>query len=173
VKLVRGAYLHSDPRHLIHNSKEDTDKTYDGAIRLLLAGSPGGEAAPFFDEPMANHLRNGKSKVDLIVASHNKDSVFKALTLRRELGADQTGVGEMTYAQLMGMADELSLGLLAGKQQKEEVKVFKYAVRGTTQECVKYLVRRAEENKDAVGRSADNRRACMEEIWRRVAFPRV
>ena len=30
VKLVRGAYLASDPRHLLHDTKTDTDMTYDG-----------------------------------------------------------------------------------------------------------------------------------------------
>jgi proline dehydrogenase len=29
VKLVRGAYLGSDPRHLIHDTKNDTDRSYD------------------------------------------------------------------------------------------------------------------------------------------------
>ncbi len=36
VKLVRGAYLGSDPRHLIHDTKADTDAAYDGIAAGLL-----------------------------------------------------------------------------------------------------------------------------------------
>ncbi|RPB03099.1 FAD-linked oxidoreductase [Choiromyces venosus 120613-1] len=121
---------------------------------------------------MARHLSKGTSRTDLVVASHNKESVELALGLKRQIGLN-SGVGELTYAQLMGMADELSLGLLSEKSDDEEIKVYKYAVWGTTQECVKYLVRRAEENKDAVGRTTENRAACMKEIWRRMRFAKA
>jgi len=185
VKLVRGAYLYTDPRHLIHNTKEDTDHAYDDTIRLLLTGSPA--PASFYDEPMARLLPEGIGKADLVVASHNRESIELALGLRRqewalspqrELGVPihnphnftlGIGVGELTCAQLMGMADELSLDLLS-KSDGQDIKVYKYAVWGTTQECVKYLVRRAEENKDAVSRTSENMAACMKEIRRRVGF---
>ncbi|PWW79121.1 FAD-linked oxidoreductase [Tuber magnatum] len=121
---------------------------------------------------MARHLSKGTGKIDLVVASHNRRSVELALSLRRQLGLN-SDVGELTCAQLMGMADELSLGLLSGRLDGEEIKVYKYAVWGTTQECVKYLVRRAEENKDAVSRSFENRAACMKEIWRRMRFAKA
>ncbi|CUS14594.1 unnamed protein product [Tuber aestivum] len=171
VKLVRGAYLHTDPRHLIHDTKEDTDRAYDDTIRLLLTGSPTREPgrASFYDPPVARYLPGGIGRTDLVVASHNRESVELALALRRQLGSNSR-VGELTYAQLMGMADELSLGLLSRRPDDEEIKVYKYAVWGTTQECVKYLVRRAEENKSALGRTSENRAACMKEIWRRMRF---
>ncbi|KAI5780056.1 proline oxidase [Geopyxis carbonaria] len=161
VKLVRGAYLASDPRELIHATKADTDAAYDGALRYLMTG-----------EDTKGH------GVDLMVATHNKTSV----TVARELMRANTGVGELSFAQLMGMADELSLGLVAegegdpamGEKEgekaakQEKVKVYKYAAWGTTAECVRYLVRRAEENLDAVGRSAENRAAVWGEVKRRV-----
>ncbi|KAL7268787.1 proline dehydrogenase [Rhizina undulata] len=146
VKIVRGAYIHSDPRELIHPTKAATDAAYDSAIHYLLTESP--------------------AKVDLIVASHNKQSIETALKLRRSL--HKTKVGEMVYAQLMGMADELSLGLLGAKGAGKAPDVYKYVVWGSTKECVKYLVRRAEENKDAAGRSQDNREAVAKELWRRI-----
>lgn len=187
VKLVRGAYLGSDPRHLIHETKEDTDKAYNEAIRLMLTGSPCSlpmwnlpatnssttNSVTFFDTPVRPLLTGKKVKVDLVVASHNKESVDKVLTLRRSMTAEECGVGELVFAQLMGMADELSLGLVVDGLRKTrdddfEMKVYKYAVWGSTQECVRYLLRRAEENKDAVARSSENRKAVMEEVWRRI-----
>jgi proline dehydrogenase len=46
-------------------------------------------------------------------------------------------------------------------------RVVKYAVWGETGECVKYLLRRAEENLDAVGRSRENWTATVEELKKR------
>lgn len=200
MKLVRGAYLHTDPRHLIHNTKEDTDYAYNDAIRLLVTGSPAPKPirASFYHEPMARLLPEGIGKADLVVASHNRESIELALGLRhQELALDlkrrewasrlaresddfhdpddfipDIGVGELTCAQLMGMADELSLDILS-KSDGQDIKVYKYAVWGTTQECVKYLVRRAEENRDAVSRTSENMAACMKEIRRRMGFAGV
>lgn len=187
VKLVRGAYLGSDPRHLIHETKEDTDKAYNEAIGLMLTGSldslpmwylptvssPTTNSGTFFDVPARPLLVGKRAKVDLVVACHNKESVDKVLALRRSITAEECGVGELVFAQLMGMADELSLGLVAEGSRKMregdfDVKVYKYAVWGSTQECVRYLLRRAKENKDAVARSSENRKAIMEEVWRRI-----
>jgi len=172
--------LHTDPRHLIHDTKEDTDHAYDDTIRLLLTGSPAPKPvrASFYDELMARLLPEGIGKADLVVASHNRESIQLALDLRRQSGKpidkpDESipdiGVGELTCAQLMGMADELSFDLLS-KSDGQDIKVYKYAVWGTTQECVKYLVRRAEENKDAVSRTSENMAACMKEIRRRMGL---
>lgn len=128
----------------------------------------------FFDAPVRTVLSDGKkAKVDLVIACHNKESVDKALELRRSMTAEQCGVGHLVFAQLMGMADELSLRLVAegsrkGQGDDFDVKVYKYAVWGSTQECVRYLLRRAEENKGAVARSSENRKAIMEEVWRRM-----
>lgn len=164
VKLVRGAYLHSDPRHLIHDTKADTDAAYDGAVRFLLTGDAQHPAFPRVPLP--------DKKTAVVVASHNKASVQRARDLRRRFGPSNSGVGSLVYAQLMGMADELSLGLIeaAGAEPvpgEEPVRVYKYAVWGTTQECVKYLIRRAEENKDAMGRCRENVQACWDELRRR------
>jgi hypothetical protein len=137
VKLVRGAYLGSDPRHLIHDTKRDTDTAYDEAAGMLI-----------------------ERGVDTVVASHNKESVLRALNMMR-LGTQRRREGLLVFAQLMGMADELSLSLVG------RASVLKYAVWGSTGECVKYLLRRAEENKDAVGRTEENYAAVVQELRRR------
>lgn len=38
VKLVRGAYLSSNPYDLMHPAKDGTDAAYDGVARALLRG---------------------------------------------------------------------------------------------------------------------------------------
>ncbi|KAI5781778.1 FAD-linked oxidoreductase-like protein [Peziza echinospora] len=169
VKLVRGAYLGSDPRELICESKEDTDAQFDEAVRGLFLGEGGGEKEA------------KEAKVALVVACHNRESIRKAREVARE-AAQRRGQGrvvDVVYSQLMGMADEVSFGLVeegrrsvVGEETKSEMetdtpKVYKYVVWGSVSECLKYLLRRAEENKDAVGRSRENVRACLEEVrWR-------
>jgi hypothetical protein len=72
------------------------------------------------------------------------------------------------------MADEVSCELVqASKSAEGNVKVdvpkaYKYLVWGTTGECMKYLLRRAQENRDAVERTREGRDAMAEELVRRV-----
>jgi len=47
-------------------------------------------------------------------------------------------------------------------------KVYKYLVWGSVGECMRYLVRRAEENRDAVQRTVESRKALVRELQRRV-----
>ncbi|KXH53316.1 proline dehydrogenase [Colletotrichum simmondsii] len=42
VKLVRGAYIGTEPRHLVHDTKEGTDACYDGIAESLLKKQWGG-----------------------------------------------------------------------------------------------------------------------------------
>lgn len=97
VKLVRGAYIKSDPRHLIHDTKQDTDKAFDDASYMLAT----------------QHLNNNPAapKVGIILASHNKESMDMMRKLRREQVQNGLPLADVVYAQLMGMADELSMGL--------------------------------------------------------------
>ena len=46
-------------------------------------------------------------------------------------------------------------------------KAYKYVVWGSVGECLKYLIRRAEENRDAVVRAKGTRMALRAELWRR------
>lgn len=169
VKLVRGAYLGSDPRHLIHDTKADTDAAYDGVADDLLRRSwkaplvrPAGDDVAF-------------PNVSMVLASHNRETVVKA---RAILDAGERGT-EVAFAQLQGMADEVSCELVAaakcldgGVAEKRAVqshlKAYKYLVWGSTGECMKYLLRRAHENRDAVQRTRSGRDAMRAELWRRL-----
>lgn len=158
VKLVRGAYMASDPRHLFWDRKKETDRVYDGILEALITRT--------YNDVLRPHGESTREvpEVNMVLATHNHASVKKAMILREQ----QTDRGErkidMVYAQLMGMADEVSCELvMAGKRSialdgKDQsairgTKVFKYLVWGSVGECTKYLLRRAEENRDAVLRA--------------------
>lgn len=175
VKLVRGAYLGSDPRHLIHDTKADTDACYDGVAEALLRREWTGPLAEF---ATAEDTKAAFPGVNMVLASHNADSVRKA---RAVVDAGHRGT-EVAFAQLQGMADEVSCEILAGRTDgsreaaaagdkdaaSSQPRAYKYLVWGSTGECMKYLLRRAQENKDAVQRTRDGRDAMRAELWRRV-----
>lgn len=169
VKLVRGAYLGSDPRHLFHDTKADTDACYDGITEALLRREWSGTLAPFAPGPGPKSKGENFPGVNLVLASHNAESVRKA---RAILDSGERGT-EVAFAQLQGMADEVSCEILAVKDEGSKGEVFKpraykYLVWGSTGECMKYLLRRAQENRDAVGRTRSGRDAMRAEVWRRL-----
>jgi hypothetical protein len=78
------------------------------------------------------------------------------------------------YGQLLGMADGVSCRLLqmgrvetdgSGKVSPE---VFKCLSWGTLGDCLSYLLRRAEENQDAVGRTREEYLQLRRELFRRI-----
>ncbi|KAK6338933.1 proline dehydrogenase [Orbilia brochopaga] len=163
-KVVRGAYLHSDPRETFWSTKEQTDAAYDAGISTLLT---------------FNNSENGGSSetdsginVGMVIATHNQESVDAAMTLLRQLkatGGHTLQRKDITFAQLAGMADEVSMSVINGDASAgEPVNVVKYIPWGTMEECVKYLLRRADENKDSLKRTGSTRRAAWDELWRRV-----
>jgi hypothetical protein len=167
VKLVRGAYLGSDPRHLIHDNKADTDGAYDGVAEALLR------------RRWNMHLRPRQSETDgataafpnvsVVLATHNRQSVLKAQAI---LAEGQASGADVAFAQLQGMADEVSCELVSSSSSgvggSEKPRAYKYLVWGSTGECMKYLLRRAHENRDAVQRTRDGRDAMRTELMRRV-----
>ncbi|TVY31568.1 putative proline dehydrogenase, mitochondrial [Lachnellula subtilissima] len=169
IKLVRGAYLGSDPRHLIHDTKADTDDCYDGISASLARRSYGSVLKPAPGE-------TDFPPVNVVLAGHNHASVRKIQALRTEQAKHGEEQIDLVYAQLQGMADEVSCELVqAGRveagdaEMKVDIpKAYKYLVWGTTGECMKYLLRRAQENKDAVQRTRDGRNAMAAELVRRV-----
>ncbi|KAI1177292.1 proline dehydrogenase [Nemania sp. FL0916] len=169
VKLVRGAYLGTDPRHLIHDTKADTDNAYDSIASSLIRRQWGDILQQKVAFP----------QVSILLGSHNLESVRKARKIRTS--AESAGT-ELAIAQLQGMADDVSSELLIAKNEamngdlvatqptvgaSEIPRAYKYIVWGTTKECMKYLLRRAHENKDAVARTKSGRDAAWYEIKRR------
>ena len=174
VKLVRGAYMGCDPRRLFWNTKNDTDKAYNGITEALLKKRwnsvlrPSTEGA---DDTIS-------SEVAFVLASHNHESVRRAIAIRNEQTEKGHAKIDMAYGQLMGMADEVSCELVMAAKasgvapfEKTECsgpKAYKYVVWGSVAECLKYLIRRAEENRDAVVRAKGTRTALRVELRRRI-----
>ncbi|BCR92766.1 proline dehydrogenase family protein [Aspergillus chevalieri] len=172
VKLVRGAYLKTEPRHLIWATKEETDDCYDGVVEALLTRRYNNMLQP------AAQDQKTLPPVNAIIATHNRDSVRKAHALRLQQHADGQDHGvDLSYAQLQGMADEVSCELLQGFEDAEQEKsktmmekpnVYKLLTWGSVKECMGFLLRRAIENTEAVGRTKDSQQAMWKELRRRV-----
>ncbi|XBJ24851.1 hypothetical protein VPH35_002636 [Triticum aestivum] len=150
VKIVRGAYLTREARLAeslgvpspIHGSIQDTHDCYNGCAAFLL-----------------ERVRRGSASV--MLATHNVESGQLAAARAQELGIGK-GDRNLQFAQLMGMADGLSLGLRnAGFQ------VSKYLPYGPVEHIIPYLIRRAEENRGLLSASAFDRQLLRKELVRR------
>ncbi|RKL39241.1 hypothetical protein BFJ72_g6713 [Fusarium proliferatum] len=144
VKLVRGAYMNSEPRGLIHDTKQQTDDSYNSIAEGLL------------QRRYEDLTPSGFPKVDLFLATHNKQSALHAYQ----------------YGQLLGMADEVSCTLLQlaadpGTNGSASPEVYKCLSWGSLGDCLSYLFRRAVENRDAVSRTKVEYYALRKEVWRR------
>ncbi|KAK3716545.1 proline dehydrogenase [Vermiconidia calcicola] len=168
-KMVRGAYLGSDDRSLIHPNVEATHTCYDGIASALIHRKYNDVLQPAQDsvnEPITN--------INVVLATHNDVSVKKAQALRQEQAARGEKLTPLTFGQLQGMADEVSCSLIAaaranaGNENAVKERVFKCTTWGPMYDCLNYLLRRAAENKDAAGRTFETRNAMRVEIWRRI-----
>lgn len=197
----------------------ETDKVYDDITSALLRGE--------YNHTLKRPCPNKKVQlppVNLMLATHNHASVLKALKMQEhllKLGHDH--ITELSYGQLMGMADEVGCELIMASRTSPpsssspssssssssppassispsssspsdpsapsappapsssplsssgpqtaggmKTKVYKYLPWGSVGECMKYLVRRGEENREALERTVEGRRALGGEIWRRI-----
>ncbi|KAL8819154.1 MAG: hypothetical protein Q9223_002357 [Gallowayella weberi] len=180
IKLVRGAYIDSDIRDRIWDTKQQTDDSYNGIVRDLLTGTnvAGVPSGPEFP------------KMHLFLAGHNRESVQRASDLVRKLQLEGKLATLPEFGQLQGMADQLSCELL---RQGEEMlakgtaaasntamrdtvpmqaalmvpKVYKCLTWGSIQECMQYLVRRAVENRGGTGAVKEGMPALVRELMRR------
>ena len=122
VKLVRGAYHHSDKDSgILFTNKEDTDASYNEACRIL----------------MWNLAKT--YKVTPIFATHNRESteLVKRLAITHFVATNR-----FAFAQLLGMSDSLSSSLA-----QDGYTVYKYIPYGSILESIPYLIRRLHENK--------------------------
>jgi hypothetical protein len=142
LKLVRGAYILSDERSLIWDTKKETDDTYDGIVRGALCrrfkniGDDSGSSIPF---PALN----------LFLASHNRASVLTAHKLRQERVRAGLPTVPVAFGQLHGMSDEVSFSLLQERNEDGAVPhVFKCSTWGSMGDCIGYLLRRVVEGRE-------------------------
>lgn len=179
VKLVRGAYIASEPRHLIHDTKEDTDWAYDESLKAMLQCKyvPQHKSSSKTSE---RDVARPIPSIGLFVASHNKESSLAAVDWHQQrLSEGLPTVQSIYYGQLQGMADGVSCELLQLKDEamsgssklateESAPKVYKCLSWGTLEDCLSYLLRRAVENQDAVGRTVAERVATRAELFRRM-----
>lgn len=137
LKLVRGAYLHSERERLvIHATKEATDRNYNQGVSYCI---------DLILQLGANEATIGH----LVVASHNAESLQLASdkTYKSEASLNNKNRANICLGQLMGMADGITHDLI--KHDKID-NVIKYVAWGPPLETREYLLRRLEENGDAV-----------------------
>ncbi|KAH8049743.1 proline dehydrogenase [Aureococcus anophagefferens] len=143
-KLVRGAYLHleraraarlgyADP---VHATIEDTHACFDAAVAFALARPD---------------VRSGRSAANVLVASHNRASVERALDVMANEGLDAR-TSKVYFGQLLGMADHLTFTLGAPTPRRSP-----YELR----EVMPYLLRRAHENGDLLSSNVAGERALL------------
>ena len=154
-KLVRGAYMiHERERATmlniddpIHDTANATHRNYDEVVELLL-----------------RYRANNGPGLEIMVASHNEQSIRNATALMNELGLapDDDCVH---FAQLLGMSDHLTYTL-----GNAGYSAFKYLPYGKVREVVPYLIRRAQENGDVLGNTGKELDLLHKELWRRTSF---
>lgn len=117
-KLVRGAYLESDPKKdsIFLTEKSLVDASYDMGVK---------------------HVLNDDSNNYLMLATHNRRSMEAACELMRSRNLPSPNVH---FAQLLGMHSHIPESVPASQRCK-------YIPYGSLFECLPYLVRRLYENK--------------------------
>jgi len=167
VKLVRGAYISNDMREKIHDTKENTDASYNGIVEDLLQGN---------FPVLADHPN---LKFDLLLAGHNTQTIRRASHLAAELAAASKLRVVPEFAQLQGMADDIGCELLQfgddARKNHTNVnsdvfspRVYKCLTWGSIQECMQYLTRRLVENRGAADRMNEGAAEFNKELRRRV-----
>ena len=96
LRVVRGAYILTKERLLIHDTKEDTDNLYNsiaqGALKRQL-GATGGSGPDSVIFP----------SVKLLLCGHNKESLSDALRLHHDRIKNDLPTTPVAFAQLHGM----------------------------------------------------------------------
>ena len=99
--------------------------------------------------------------LSLGATTHNQDTCEFAVRRMAEYGIDPAE-GGVFFGQLLGMADHLTFTLAS-----HGLKAYKYVPWGPVGEVLPYLVRRAQENADALSGAAAQRDMMLAEVRRR------
>lgn len=150
VKLVRGAYMEKERDRAkeqgypspIHDSKADTDRDYDEALRYCIENHP---------------------NIEVLCGTHNESSSLLLTQLMAEKGIEVDDA-HVFFSQLYGMSDNISFNLAAKRYN-----VVKYVPYGPVLEVMPYLIRRAEENTSIAGQTGRELSLIIREKARRRA----
>lgn len=173
VKLVRGAYILNDVRSRIHDTKADTDDSYNGMAHSLLSQS--------YDDIGPENF----PRVRTFLAGHNAVSIKRAAKLHKNLVLKGHKPDTLEFGQLYGMADHVSGILLqqvedakaaakelsgeaADLQRQVAPRIMKCVNWGSVRECLHFLMRRAAENQGSADRLRDGFIESRRELWLRL-----
>ncbi|KAM8759969.1 proline dehydrogenase 1, mitochondrial [Acanthopagrus schlegelii] len=152
-KLVRGAYMYQERERAeeigyedpINPDYESTNQMYHRCLDYVL------------DEIALSGNAN------VMVASHNEDTVKHTLRRMNELGLVPTD-NKVYFGQLLGMCDQISFPL-----GQAGFPVYKYVPYGPVNEVMPYLSRRAQENRGFMRGAQKERDLLWQELKRRLA----
>jgi proline dehydrogenase len=170
IKLVRGAYITTEERSEIWETKEGTDANYNAIVNDIVRGKVKG---------MDRDKEKGITpKIWLFAAGHNTESVCKAGATINELNEQGKPCPPVGFAQLQGMADELSCGLLCEREEMLKTahlekgmmvpEIHKCLSWGPVDECMGFLLRRTVENAGAADRIKEGTGVIRKELRRRM-----
>ncbi|XP_063159102.1 hydroxyproline dehydrogenase [Candoia aspera] len=153
VKLVRGAYLNKERKLAkekgypdpVQPSWEATNESYRHCLDFGL-----------------DQVSQVKGRFEMIVATHNEDSVTHAVQRMSELGINKN-TGSISFGQLLGMCDQVSLAL-----GQAGYAIYKSIPYGSVEEVIPYLIRRAHENQSVLLGIRKERDLLRMELWRRI-----
>ena len=127
----------------LHPSKEATDESYNQALDHLLS-----------------HVQKGH--LHLVVASHNRESIQRAVIKVKELGICPSD-GSVTFGQQLGMGDHLSYPLAQAGFIVNKVLAY-----GSLDSILPFLIRRAQENRGFIRNAQEERFFYIDEIKQRL-----
>uniref|UniRef100_M3ZYT1 Proline dehydrogenase n=1 Tax=Xiphophorus maculatus TaxID=8083 RepID=M3ZYT1_XIPMA len=151
-KLVRGAYMYQERERAeefryedpINPNYESTSTMYHRCLHYVL------------DEIALNR------KANVMVASHNEDTIKYTLKRMNELGL-LPAENKVFFGQLLGMCDQISFPL-----GQAGFPVYKYVPYGPVSEVMPYLSRRAQENRGFMKGAQKERELLWKELKRRL-----
>ncbi|CAL5224266.1 g6925 [Coccomyxa viridis] len=150
-KTVRGAYM-------VVERARAAEKGYESPIWDSLQ-----ETHDNYNRCAARVLEAvAEGSAELMVASHNQETVALATRRMHELGLQPSSSG-VYFGQLLGMADHLSFTL--GRAGYRIHKIVPY---GPVHETLQYLIRRAQENSSIMSATGKEREMIQAELIRRL-----
>ena len=149
-KIVRGAYMEQEKARAqamnyedpIHPNYQTTCENYDKVVGTILEEVK-------------------KSGANIVVATHNEDSVITTLQRMSEFSIPRNQ-GGVYFGQLLGMCDQVSFVL-----GQSGYNVFKYVPYGSISDVLPYLSRRAAENRGLLAGVLKERKLLWNELKRR------